>query len=61
MSPKTVVAIGRDAQSALTELGIESAAIRHPSYGGQPEFLEGLANLYGVPLAWHPGQGTLAL
>ena len=48
LRPKRVIAIGRDAQTAMVELGIESAKIRHPSYGGQSEFLAALTELYGV-------------
>lgn len=46
-----LVAIGRDAQNALTELGLEHHAVRHPSYGGQTEFVLGMAKLYGLPSA----------
>lgn len=51
LQPKTVVAIGRDAQLALAELEIHSCPVRHPSYGGQAEFLAGLSALYGRSLA----------
>jgi hypothetical protein len=50
LSPTTVVAIGRDAEVALGELNVAATSIRHPSYGGQPEFLNGLENLYGISL-----------
>ncbi|MBM6596524.1 uracil-DNA glycosylase [Microvirga pudoricolor] len=46
LRPKRVVAIGRDAQSALLDLDIEAVAVRHPSYGGQTEFIESLESLY---------------
>lgn len=48
LQPQRVIAIGRDAQLALKELDIESIAIRHPSYGGQGEFIEGLETTYGL-------------
>jgi hypothetical protein len=46
--PAHVVAIGRDAQLALKTLDIPLSTVRHPSYGGQAEFMSGLYHLYGV-------------
>ncbi|MCW1838754.1 uracil-DNA glycosylase [Prosthecomicrobium hirschii] len=48
LNPKHLVAIGRDAQAALTDLGLEATAVRHPSYGGQSEFVSELEQLYSV-------------
>lgn len=48
VQPTRVVAIGRDANLALSELGLETSAVRHPSYGGQTEFIDGMYELYGV-------------
>lgn len=48
LSPKRVVAIGRNAQNALAELDIPSIGVRHPSYGGQSEFISSISHLYGV-------------
>lgn len=48
LKPQFVVAIGRDAENALLELGIPSTSVRHPSYGGQKEFIDGVARCYGV-------------
>jgi len=59
LRPKKVIAIGRDAHAAMVELGVESAKIRHPSYGGQPEFLAALAKLYGVSFNSELYQGNL--
>lgn len=59
LRPRKVIAIGRDAQAAMVELGIESIQIRHPSYGGQSEFFAALTELYGVPLNSEPYQGKL--
>jgi hypothetical protein len=50
LHPQKVIAIGRDAEAAFTDLGINSIYIRHPSYGGQTEFLTGVADIYGVSL-----------
>lgn len=59
LRPRKVIAIGRDAQTAMVEFGIESAKIRHPSYGGQSEFLAALAELYGVSFDSKLYQGKL--
>lgn len=48
VQPRQLIAIGRDAQLALTDLGLSAAAVRHPSYGGQTEFIAGLFSHYGV-------------
>jgi hypothetical protein len=48
VQPHRIVAIGRDAGLALAELGVETAAVRHPSYGGQTEFTAGIYDLYGL-------------
>ena len=48
IQPKQLVAIGRDAQLALKDLETPVATVRHPSYGGQSEFMSGLYSLYGV-------------
>ncbi|WP_299877964.1 uracil-DNA glycosylase [uncultured Sulfitobacter sp.] len=53
LKPKQLVAIGRDAQAALEDSPIPVINVRHPSYGGQREFNETLADFYkvDVPLA----------
>ena len=45
MQPDTVVAIGRDAESILTDMGRAPHYVRHPSYGGQRLFLEGISKV----------------
>jgi hypothetical protein len=42
---KTVAAVGRKAQLALGELGIEAAPLRHPSRGGKAKFISGLLEI----------------
>lgn len=54
LQPRTVVAVGKDAQAALGELGVASTAVRHPSYGGQREFTNGIRDLYGIERAEEP-------
>lgn len=46
--PRRLVAIGRDAQHALDWMDIQVTTVRHPSYGGQNEFIGGVFRLYGV-------------
>ncbi|WP_347400367.1 uracil-DNA glycosylase family protein [Sphingomonas paeninsulae] len=48
LRPRQIVAIGRDAQMALGELSIPTRAARHPSYGGQNEFMATMHALYGI-------------
>lgn len=53
LSPQTIVGIGRDAHEALCGMDFSAARIRHPSYGGQREFMSGVASLYDLPLQEH--------
>jgi len=46
--PKRIIAIGRDAGLALNGINIEIEIVRHPSYGGQTEFVAGVHRIYGV-------------
>jgi len=48
LNPKSVVAIGCDAQFALSNLRIDALKVRHPSYGGQAEFVRGIHSHYGI-------------
>lgn len=48
LRPRQIVAIGRDAQLALKGLEISVCPVRHPSYGGQSEFIAGMHDIYGV-------------
>lgn len=51
LSPHRVLAIGRDAQLALEDLGVTAEKVRHPSYGGQAEFIAGVSTHYGLDAA----------
>lgn len=51
IAPRRIVAIGRDAGLALTGIEIPITMVRHPSYGGQAEFIAGVHALYGVAKA----------
>jgi hypothetical protein len=48
VKPDRLVAIGRDAQLALKGIGLPVSTVRHPSYGGQSEFISSLFSLYGI-------------
>ncbi len=46
--PKRIIAIGRDAGLALSSLELPVHVVRHPSYGGQADFISSVCALYGV-------------
>jgi hypothetical protein len=46
--PKQMVAIGRDAGLALSTIDVPVHVVRHPSYGGQSQFVAGICALHGV-------------
>lgn len=48
IKPRRIVAIGRDAGMALNGLDIAVETVRHPSYGGQAEFISGVNHIYGL-------------
>lgn len=48
LAPQSVLAIGRDAEAAMADLGIAAKKVRHPSYGGQSEFIAGVSEHYGL-------------
>jgi len=46
--PRRIVAIGRDAGTALAGMDVPVSIVRHPSYGGQGEFIAGVHEVYGL-------------
>ena len=46
--PRRIIAIGKDAGAALSGIDIPVSMVRHPSYGGQADFIAGICDLYGV-------------
>ncbi len=46
--PRRIVAIGRDAGMALGGIDVPVQVVRHPSYGGQAEFIAGIHQIYGI-------------
>ena len=61
INAQKVVAIGRDAQAALSDLGLKVYNVRHPSYGGQTEFITDLSRFYGIDPAVFGRQADLDL
>lgn len=48
LQPTTIIAIGKDAFRALDRLGYACDYVRHPSYGGQTDFIEGISELHSI-------------
>ncbi|WP_082631149.1 uracil-DNA glycosylase [Roseovarius atlanticus] len=48
LKPRKLVAIGRDAGMALADLSTDVSVVRHPSYGGQAEFIAGIREIYDL-------------
>jgi uracil-DNA glycosylase len=48
IQPRRIVAIGRDAGLALAGIDVPVQMVRHPSYGGQAEFIAGVHDIYGI-------------
>lgn len=42
---KNIIAVGKNAYKILQEIEIETEYIRHPSYGGKKEFMEGIKTI----------------
>lgn len=51
-----LIAIGNDASKALADLGFAHETARHPSYGGQREFVETMERIHGLPPQVAPTQ-----
>lgn len=45
IKPRQVIAVGRNAEQALTKIGIYYSYVRHPSHGGANDFKKGIENL----------------
>ena len=48
IKPKRLIAIGQDARRALGNIPLHVIGVRHPSYGGQRDFMAALFNIYGL-------------
>lgn len=51
LQPRRLIAIGNDAAKAAAELGgkRDVVHVRHPSYGGQTQFLSQMSDLFALP------------
>jgi uracil-DNA glycosylase len=49
LRPKTIIALGADAEAAISSIGYECQRVRHPSYGGQNDFAREIARIYCLP------------
>lgn len=54
LQPDQVIAIGSDAHRAVASLGVDSVAVRHPSYGGQSTFIHQIETAYHLTVAAEP-------
>ena len=65
IEPSRLVAVGNDAAKSATEVcqGLEVVHVRHPSYGGQNDFIRQIEDLYPSMKAPETGQnlGTASL
>jgi hypothetical protein len=50
IKPRRLIAVGNDAVSSIGRVApsIPAVKVRHPSYGGQTEFVRQISNLYGL-------------
>ncbi len=53
LRPRQLIAVGNDAAQTALRIsnGLNVVHVRHPSYGGQTEFLSQIRNLYSLPNA----------
>ena len=58
IKPRRIVAIGRDAGQALSGLEIAVDVVRHPSYGGQAEFISGVNTIYNLAVTHDDSQAS---
>lgn len=48
LKPQRIIAIGRDAALALSDMSLRVSQARHPSYGGQTEFIRQMESFYNL-------------
>ena len=53
LKPKRLIAIGNDAEQAVSRVrsSQEVVKVRHPSYGGQAQFINGITDLYSSQMS----------
>lgn len=59
IQPQDIVAIGREAALALADVESPVSSVRHPSYGGQNEFIACLYTMYGIETSRDATQLTM--
>jgi len=50
LRPKNIIAIGNDSYNALIKMGYDCSYVRHPSYGGQEKFVNGIRELHNITM-----------
>jgi hypothetical protein len=45
-----IIALGADAEAAVSSVGYECHRVRHPSYGGQSDFAREISRIYSLPV-----------
>lgn len=50
LRPKIIIAIGNDSYIALQKMGYDCSYVRHPSYGGQAKFVDGIRELHDITM-----------
>lgn len=58
LAPEQIFAIGGDAKKCLGSLEIDATAFRHPSYGGQNQFVREVEEAYGLDSTGKPALGA---
>jgi hypothetical protein len=48
LRPQSIVTLGLDAHAAVHRIGFNALPVRHPSYGGQREFADGVSRIYRI-------------
>lgn len=61
LSPNKIIAVGRDAERAVEDLSVPVERVRHPSYGGQTEFVSQVEALYNLTPSQPRVTGSLRL
>lgn len=51
IAPEQLVSIGQEARKLLGNVDVPVSSVRHPSYGGQREFEDGIRAIYGLNTA----------
>lgn len=52
LRPSRVIAIGNDAATVASQISpVPVLSVRHPSYGGQSQFVRQISELYGLPMS----------